>query len=176
MGSNVHKARRLRTLALSARTLRLRALVFRKVYACDVLILFDSDASFVDKESNQKYYFVDNGIVNLFCDDKRTALFENAVAIKLYRQAKESLYYLKGNKVDVDFYISDKNVAVQAAYSIKEQEAFEREVDNLLNYAKSTKAPCKLMIVTFEEETIVEKYGFTIEVVPLKKFLLLKDL
>ncbi len=148
-------------------------------YCKDAFLIFSLEnyyAAFVDKASNQKYYFIDNGIVNLFCDDKVSALFENVVAVKLYKEFKDNLYYLKGNKVDVDFYVSDKNVAVQAAYSIKEKDAFDREVENLVNFAKSLQDNNRLIIVTFEEEAIVEKYGFTIEVIPLKKFLLLKDL
>lgn len=144
-------------------------------YCQDAFLLFSLEnyyASFVDKTSNPKYYFRDNGVLNLFLDDKRPLLLENLVAISLYRKYQYDLYYLKGNKVDIDFYVSEKKIAIQAAYILKEDEVFERETSNLLVFARSIKEKCRLMIVTFEEEDIIEKDGYKIEVIPLKKFLL----
>ncbi|HBE98682.1 MAG TPA: ATPase, partial [Firmicutes bacterium] len=40
-------------------------------------------AAFVDKESNSKFYFSDNGILNLFLAKDDASLFENLVAISL---------------------------------------------------------------------------------------------
>ena len=90
----------------------------------------------------------------------------------LYRSYVKSLYYLKGNKTDVDFYISDTNSAIQVAYSIKDENVKDREINNLIEFAKSTTNIGKLLIVTYEEEAILEQNGYKIEVVPLKKFLL----
>ena len=84
-------------------------------------------ASFVDKSSNPKYYFRDNGILNLFGEAKRTALLENIVAINLYRYNYE-MYYLKGNKVDIDFYLPSNKTLIQVAYSLSDSLTFDREV------------------------------------------------
>lgn len=143
-------------------------------YCKDAFLLFTIEnyyASFLDKNSNPKYYFMDNGILNLFLDDKRTSLLENIVAIHLYRKHKESLYYLKGNKVDIDLYLSNSNTAIQVAYSLNES-VDNREVNNLLEYAKSSEKKSKLLIVTFEEEQTIKADGRIIDVIPLKKFLL----
>ena len=82
-------------------------------YCKDAFLLFTLEnyyASFVDKSSNPKYYFMDNGILNLFIDGKASSLLENIVAIHLYKNKRDSLYYLKGNKTDIDFYISNENI------------------------------------------------------------------
>ena len=144
-------------------------------YCKDAFLLFTIEnyyASFLDKNSNPKYYFMDNGILNLFLDDKRSSLLENIVALHLYRKHKESLYYLKGNKVDIDLYISDTNTAVQVAYSINDGDAYNREVNNLVEFANSSDKKYKLLIVTYEEERTINLEGKIIEVIPLKKFLL----
>ena len=144
-------------------------------YCKDAFLLFTIEnyyASFLDKNSNPKYYFMDNGILNLFLDDKRSSLLENIVALHLYRNHKESLYYLKGTKVDIDLYLSDTNTAVQVAYSMNEGDVYNREVNNLVEFSYRSDKKCKLLIVTYVEERTINLEGKIIEVIPLKKFLL----
>ena len=128
-------------------------------------------ASFVDKSSNPKYYFRDNGILNLFGDAKRTALLENIVAINLYRYNYE-MYYLKGNKVDIDFYLPSNKTLIQVAYSLSDSLTYDREVSNLINYANDKEEELKLIIVTYDEKRIIEINNKKIYVIPLKDFLL----
>lgn len=144
-------------------------------YCKDAFLLFTVEnyyASFLDKSSNPKYYFMDNGILNLFLDDKRSSLLENLAALHLYRKHKDSLYYLKGNKADVDLYLSDSNTAIQVSYSLNDNETYSREINSLIEFSKTSDKRCTLLIVTFEEEKTIEIDGKRIEVVPLKKFLL----
>ena len=47
----------------------------------------------VEKVSNQKYYFIDNGLLNLFLIDPETSLLENLVAISLKKKYEEELYF-----------------------------------------------------------------------------------
>ena len=129
-------------------------------------------ASFVDKVGTPKYYFRDNGLLNLFVIDKRASLLENVVADHLYRKYGKDFYYLRGNKVDIDFYVPKGNVVIQVAYSLEDLDAYQREVNNLIAYAKTSSSDSKLLIVTFDEERTIEADGFVIEVVSLKKFLL----
>jgi len=145
-------------------------------YIKDSFLLFSIEnyyASFVDKNSNPKYYFRDNGVLNLFIDGKKTALLENIVAINLYRNNNE-FYYLKGNKLDIDFYIPSKKTLIQVAYSLENQETYDREVNNLVEYAKSTNDELKLFIVTYDEKRTIELEGKIIEVISLKEFLINK--
>ena len=146
-------------------------------YCKDAFLFFTLEnyyASFVDKNSNPKYYFMDNGILNLFIDDKKSSLIENLVALKLYRHHKENLYYLKGNKIDIDFYLSDSNTAIQVAYSLSENDVYDREIMNLLEFARHNKKKTNLIIVTYEEEKVINIDGYKINVFPLAKYLLLK--
>lgn len=143
-------------------------------YIKDSFLLFTLEnyfASFVDKSSNPKYYFRDNGILNLFGDAKRTALLENIVAINLYRYNYE-MYYLKGNKVDIDFYLPSNKTLIQVAYSLSDSLTFDREVSNLINYANDMQEELKLVIVTYDEKRTIEINDKKIYVVPLKEFLL----
>ena len=144
-------------------------------YCKDAFLFFTLEnyyASFLDKNSNPKYYFMDNGLLNLFVDDKRSSLLENIVALKLYRDNKENLYYLKGNKADVDFYLSNTNTAIQVAMSLSDKEVYDREVNNLIEFANHSEKESQLVIVTYEEEEVINVAGKAINVVPLKKFLL----
>ena len=143
-------------------------------YIKDSFLLFTLEnyfASFVDKSSNPKYYFRDNGILNLFIDGKRTALLENIVAINLYRYNYE-MYYLKGNKVDIDFYLPSNKTLIQVAYSLSDSLTYDREVSNLINYANDKEEELKLIIVTYDEKRIIEINNKKIYVIPLKEFLL----
>ncbi len=143
-------------------------------YIKDSFLLFTIEnyyASFVDKNSNPKYYFRDNGVLNLFVDGKKSALLENIVAINLYRDNYE-MYYLKGKKVDVDFYLPNNNILIQVAYSLNEQDTYDREIDNLINFAKSDNNNLKLIIVTYDEKKTIHIDDKTINVISLKDFLL----
>lgn len=131
-------------------------------------------AGFVDRESNPKYYMEDNGILALFLHDKDTALLENMVATALLRRySRENVYYVRSAKtgIDIDFYVPDAGLAVQAAWSIA-GDARGREVDNLRRLARGTEGVERLLIVTHEEAEMIEEDGVTIEVVPLYRFLL----
>ncbi len=127
-------------------------------------------AAFVDKESNPKYYFGDNGLLNLFLTDAKSALLENLVAIHLHNIYGDKLYYIKSAKtgIDVDFYIPEENLAVQVAYSL-DGDAREREISNLLKLAKENPG-LRLVIVTHSEEDLIKMDVGVIEVIPYAKF------
>ena len=123
-------------------------------------------AAFVDKESNPKYYFGDNGLLNLFLTDAKSALLENLVAIHLHNLHGDKLYYIKSAKtgIDVDFYIPEETLAVQVAHSL-DGDAREREIRNLLKLAKENPG-LRLVIVTHSEEEVIWVDGNKIEVIP----------
>ena len=127
-------------------------------------------AAFVDKESNPKYYFGDNGLLNLFLTNGTAALLENVVAICLHNMFGDKLFYIKSAKtgIDVDFYVPEENLAIQVAYSI-EGEAREREVGNLCKLARENPGT-RLLILTYSEEDRIEDGGTVIEVVPCAKY------
>lgn len=130
-------------------------------------------ARFVERESSRKYYFIDNGILNLFIFNPETLLLENLVAVSLYRMVGKKLYFYHQN-VEVDFYIPDQKWLVQASYNISDAQTFTREVNGLLKTAKFLKAE-KLQIVTRNEERTIEQDGFTVEVIPIWKWLIMLE-
>lgn len=132
-------------------------------------------ACLADKESNSKYYFIDNGILNLFLIDKDSMLLENLVAMQLFRKyghdmSNERVFFYNDN-FEVDFYIPEDKLAIQVCYSLSDEETLQREVSALKKLPKRLDCNRRL-IITFDEETsFSDQYG-TIEVVPAWKWLL----
>lgn len=143
-------------------------------YAKDACLLFTIDnfaSKFVDKETIKKHYFTDNGLLSIFLTEDEAALLENLCAIHLYRQYRSEMYYYKKN-IEVDFYIPKDALAVQASYSLTDENTRRREVQALkkLNAFQHLK---RMVIVTNdEEETIACENGQIIEVIPAWKWLL----
>jgi predicted AAA+ superfamily ATPase len=128
------------------------------------------NAKLADKTSNKKYYFSDNGLLNLFLIDPNTALIENMVAIKLQQQYGSEFYYYQ-NAVEVDFYIPEKSLAIQVCYDLKDESTRKREVNALLKM-KNQFDDIDLMIITKDDENTIEINNTVIEVVPVWKWLL----
>lgn len=127
-------------------------------------------AKLIDKESNRKYYFIDNGILNLFLLDPATSLLENQVAIRL-RQKYGSLVYFYNKNVEVDFVVYDEGIAIQVSYSLSDPDPEKREVDALLKLNKVLPMR-KLMIICKDEERDITVNDVTIQVIPVWKWLL----
>ena len=127
----------------------------------------------VDKETNPKYYFTDNGILNLFLLDGNTSLLENLIATSLLRKYGRNdavFFYNKG--VEVDFYIPDEATAIQVCYNLDNSDGtFDREVGALLKLSSVLECK-KLLIITRDNEQVLEIDNKTIDVIPVWKWLL----
>lgn len=125
------------------------------------------------RETNPKYYFVDNGIISILAMDVDTSLLENMVAMELLRRygLEEQVFFYNKN-VEVDFYIPDAATAIQVSYNPKKSdETWERESTTLIKLSKVL--DCKrLIILTYELEENIELKGLNIEVIPVWKWLL----
>ena len=80
----------------------------------------------------------------------------------------DGLFYYNRN-VEVDFYVPEENLAVQSCYRLSDDITIEREVKalvalNSLHYLN------KAMIITYEDEDIIERDGLRIEVIPVWKW------
>lgn len=126
-----------------------------------------------DKESTPKYYFNDNGILNLFLLDGQTSLLENLVAITLLRRyGREDAVFFYNKNIEVDFYLPDSTTAIQVCYSLDNSDGtYDREVGALVKLTKTLDCS-RLMIITYSEERIIEVENKTIEVLPIWKWLL----
>lgn len=128
----------------------------------------------VGKVSNPKYYFIDNGLISLLALDIRTSLLENLVALKLLSTygTKEETIYFYNHGIEVDFYVPSTETAIQVSYSMNDAEGtFERETKALVKV--QSRLLCRRnIIVTYDDEDIVEKDGIRIEIIPAWKFVL----
>ncbi|MFA6937195.1 MAG: DUF4143 domain-containing protein [Treponema sp.] len=145
-------------------------------YAKDAYLIFSIKnyvAKFAERESNPKYYFTDNGILNLFLIDKKTALLENIVAIDLMQKYKEEFYYFKSDKniIDIDFYVPKIKTAIQVTYSLTD-DSKDREIENLVRLSKKNNKIKKFIILTYEEEKQIKVDGLSINVIPVWKWLI----
>ena len=124
--------------------------------------------------SSPKYYFRDNGLLNLFLTDKDTALLENVVALYLYRKyGGDGFFFLKSAKtgIDVDFYVQETGAVYQVAYALTDSSR-DREINNLVKLHKGFEEAKEFYIVTYEEERVIEEDGVTVNVVPAYKLMI----
>lgn len=128
-------------------------------------------SKFVEKETTPKYYFNDNGLLNLFLNKEEPRLLENLVAINLWNNYKSNVYYLKSQNLDVDFFIEETGTAIQVAYSITNI-SDDRETKSLVEAAKTLKEAKEFVILTYEEEKELNMDGVKIQVIPVWKWLL----
>lgn len=142
-------------------------------YMCESWLLLPLEniiGKLTERNTQRKYYFIDNGILNLFLPDPETSLLENMVAINLIKKYKNEVCFYH-NGVEVDFYLPEQKKLIQASYSLQDESTFQRETEALIKVSKRLEVN-DLMIITKDEETVLEKDGKTIQVVPLWKWLL----
>jgi len=128
------------------------------------------NAKLAAKMSNKKYYFSDNGLLNLFLIDPNTTLLENLVAIQLHSLYGNEVYYYQ-NGVEVDFYIPEKQLAIQVCYDINDELTSKREMNALLKM-NSRFENLKLMIITKDNTDTINVNNHIVEVLPIWKWLL----
>jgi predicted AAA+ superfamily ATPase len=138
--------------------------------ACLVFSLENYAAKFVEKESNKKYYFVDNGLLNIFLLDPETTLLENLCALHLHKKYGENLYFYNQN-IEVDFFLPDEKIGIQACYSMQDDTTANREIQALLKLNNLHRLD-KMLIITRDEERTISIEGQQIEVIPIWKWLL----
>ena len=126
-----------------------------------------------NRETNPKYYFVDNGIISILALDIDTSLLENMVAMELIRRygIDERVFFYNRN-IEVDFYIPDEALAIQVSYNPhKTDETWQRESTALIKFTKVLDCQ-RLLILSYDTEETVEVNGKTIEVMPVWKWLI----
>lgn len=124
----------------------------------------------VERESNRKHYFYDNGILNLFLYQPEPKLLENVVAISLYKKYGEDVYFYNRN-VEVDFVLPDAGLAVQVCYNVNNEDTRTREISALANLNKF-KPMARNIVVTYDEEQIVRTGDVEIQIIPAWKWLI----
>ena len=131
------------------------------------------------KKAPRKVYVVDNGFVAakaFSLSDNLGRLLENQVFVELLRQGydtdKTMFYYRSRNDKEVDFVLrkgTHIDRLVQVCYDMSNAKTEKREVDSLLECAEELNCS-NLVIVTNNEERVIEKDGYRIDVVPVAKW------
>lgn len=141
--------------------------------ACLLIPIQNIADKLVERETNPKYYFADNGILNLLLLDADTSLLENLVAVTLLRRyGTDDAVFFYNRNVEVDFYLPDTGVAIQVCYAMNlSDETFQREVQALVKLNKVFECR-QLLIITYDDEERIELEKCAIEVIPVWKWLL----
>lgn len=131
------------------------------------------------KKAPQKVYLVDNGFVGakaFSLSDNLGRLLENQVFVELLRRGydteKSLFYYRSRNDKETDFVTRNGNhieSLIQVCYDLSSPKTEKREVDSLVECAGELKCD-NLFIITWDDERIIEKEGYTIKVVPVEKW------
>ena len=141
-------------------------------YAEDSCLIFSIEnyaAKIVEKISTRKYYFVDNGLLNLFLFDPDTSLLENIVAIRLHSMYSDVCFFHDG--FEVDFFLWEHSTAIQVCYSLADTETRKREIGGLVKLSKRHDVH-RLVIITKDESNTIDTDGLMIEVIPIWLWLL----
>jgi len=140
-----------------------------------LLRLHNINAAFSERETNCKYYFIDNGLLSLMLVDPATTLLENMVALSLFRKyghdSDDERVFFYNDNVEVDFYIPEDELAIQVSYDISADTTQNREVEALTKLPKVYSCKRRVIITYDQEDTIRDSYG-KIDVIPLWKWLL----
>ena len=142
--------------------------------ACLIFSIDNYASKFVEKETIKKHYFTDNGLLSIFLTNQDTSLLENLCAIALYKKYTSDdeprLYYYNKN-VEIDFYIPEEDIAIQASYSLDDEDTKKREIGSLVALHKLHPLK-KAIIITYDEEDVITSNDLTIELIPIWKWLL----
>lgn len=131
------------------------------------------------KKAPQKVYVVDNGFVSakaFSLSENLGRLLENQVFVELLRQGydteKSLFYYHSRNDKEVDFVTRQGphvERLIQVCYDLSSERTLKREVDSMIECAGELN--CRnLSIVTMNDKRIIEKDGYTIQVVSVGDF------
>lgn len=131
------------------------------------------------KKAPQKVYIVDNGFVvakAFSLSENLGRLLENQVFIELLRRGYNTeqtlFYYRSRNDKEVDFVLREgTNIKslMQVCYDLSSPKTAKREVNALVECAEELKCS-NLIIVTNNDERIIEKDGYKIHVIPISKY------
>lgn len=131
------------------------------------------------KKAPRKVYVVDNGFVSskaFNLSENLGKLLENQVFVELlhrgYDTEKSLFYYHSRNDKETDFVVREGNKVtglIQVCYDMSKEKNEKREVDSLVECAQELNCD-NLTIVTWNEERLIDKKGYTIKVVPVEKF------
>jgi uncharacterized protein len=124
--------------------------------------------------SNKKVYCIDNGLrqkISLRFSPDHGKLLENMVFVELKRRGHDIYFYRTKNNLEVDFYVPAIKQFIQVCHTIAEKTTYNRELNALITSMKEQKSENNL-ILTYNEEDVIDTSFGKISIVPVWKWLL----
>lgn len=145
-------------------------------YLRDSFLIFSVEnyaAKFSERATVMKYYFTDNGLLNIFLRTPDTLLLENVVAVELCRRYGIGNFYFYRENIEIDFVIPEDNLAIQVAWSIDDGDTIEREKEAHNKFHKRYPGFNHLLITRYETNTkAILDDGTPVQIIPVWKWLL----
>lgn len=149
----------------------------REAFMLETVEFFSPSAK-VRNRNYRKLYCIDWALADAVAPGRGidiTRQFENMVYIELRRRNYRVSYFRTRNGYEVDFVaVSSSNGSIsliQVAWSVESQDVLTREVRALVGSAKYLKAE-EVIIITSDDERIINYDGLIVRVVPAWKWLL----
>lgn len=130
--------------------------------------------------SPKKLYPVDTGLVNAVSfkvSENAGPLLELLVFIELKRRGHQIFYGNFDNKNEIDFVIKAGDViqtVINVSYDLKEGKTRKREIEGL-KFAIQQLNPKAILLITWQEEELLEYHDRQISIIPAWKWLLQED-
>lgn len=125
----------------------------------------------------KKIYAIDSGLVHQvgfsFSKDQGK-LLENLVYLHLRRETNRIYYYQTQAGHEVDFYLPERNHALQVCLEFSRPETRRRELRSLEEISEEIEAPLQRTLITLRDKETIEQEGGKIEVIPIYEWLLKK--
>ena len=162
----------------SERTLGNYLMYLNQTYLISTISKYSSRSR--ERARNEKSYAIDVAFMdkreNAFSGENLGWRLETIVYLELLRRkagTENDIYYYQGRSAEADFVVCDgnKTLAVyQVSYDISNDKTRKREIKGCIAGAKATKCD-NLFLITDHESEVIEKDGYTIQVVPIWEWL-----
>lgn len=162
----------------SERTLGNYLMYLNQTYLISTISKYSSRSR--ERTRNEKSYAIDvafmNKRENAFSGENLGWRLETIVYLELLRRkagTDSDIYYYQDRSAEADFVVCDgnKTLAVyQVCYDISNEKSRKREIKGCIAGAKATKCH-NIFLITDHESEIIEEDGYTIQVIPVWKWL-----
>lgn len=145
-------------------------------YLCDACLIFSIEnysAKFNERVLTVKYYFSDNGLLNIFLKTPDTLLLENLVAIHLRRRYGEGNIWFYNDTIEIDFMLPDEQLAIQVSWDLDDDTTLKRETTAFEKF-HNRYPDYRLILITRNDQnhTISLSDGTTVETIAVWRWLL----
>ena len=135
------------------------------------------------QKAPQKVYVVDNGFLASSAfqtSENKGRLLENLVFLELTRRKKQAggnlFYYRSRNDREIDFVVREKfqiRQLIQVCYDMSNKKTEKREIDAIMECAEELNCN-NLLIITWDQENVVQRGDYDIQILPYYKWCLNK--